>query len=86
MISIYFGLYPLNFIPKEINGNAFEICIILIEKYIIDSTYQWLKKFEYIIYKSEIHINKFVKTYIWFLNFVMLIACIPYNRISIILI
>jgi len=38
MVSIYFDLYPLNFIPKEINVNAFEICINLIEKYLTDYT------------------------------------------------
>jgi len=45
MVPIYFSLYPLNSIPKEINVNAFEICINLIEKYLIDYTY------------SEIHCN-----------------------------
>jgi len=39
-----------------------------------------------IIYKSLIHINKFLETYLWFINFVMLIMFIPYNNISIILI
>jgi len=38
MVSIYFGLYPLNSLPKEINGNAFEICIVLIKNDLIDCT------------------------------------------------
>ena len=45
MVSIYFDLYPLNSIPKEISGNAFEICINLIGKYLIHCIY------------SEIHCN-----------------------------
>jgi len=45
MVSIYFDLYPLNSIPKEINVNAFVIYINLIQKYLIGCTY------------SEIHCN-----------------------------